>query len=86
MAQIGCFVPCDYASIRLTDKILTRISIFGLMFGHDDARHTHISSFTNEMVEVGVILAEATDHSLVIIDELGRGTSYLTQEPRPAMV
>jgi DNA mismatch repair protein MSH4 len=68
MAQTGSFVPCDYASIRITDKLLTRI-------GHDDSRHAQMSSFTQEMRECMFVLNQVTEKSLVIIDELGRGTS-----------
>ncbi|KAI8896621.1 muts domain V-domain-containing protein [Globomyces pollinis-pini] len=68
MAHIGSFVPCAYASIKPIDKILTRI-------GHDDHSVAQVSSFTKEMKEVANILSQATENSLVIIDELGRGTS-----------
>jgi DNA mismatch repair protein MSH4 len=67
MAQMGCFVPCDYASIRITDKLLTRI-------GHDDDQQAQMSSFTQEIREIVFLLSQVTDRSLVIIDELGRGT------------
>ncbi|KAJ2995614.1 MutS protein msh4 [Globomyces sp. JEL0801] len=66
MAHIGSFVPCAYASIKPIDKILTRI-------GHDDHSVAQVSSFTKEMKEVANILSQATENSLVIIDELGRG-------------
>jgi DNA mismatch repair protein MSH4 len=68
MAQLGCYVPCDYASIRISTKLLTRI-------GHDDGRHAEMSSFTEEMRDAMFILQQCNDSSMVIIDELGRGTS-----------
>jgi DNA mismatch repair protein MSH4 len=68
MAQLGCYVPCDYASIKISTKLLTRI-------GHDDGRHAEMSSFTEEMRDAMFILQQCNDSSMVIIDELGRGTS-----------
>ena len=68
MAQLGCYVPCDYASIKISTKLLTRI-------GHDVGRHAEMSSFTEEMRDAMFILQQCNDSSMVIIDELGRGTS-----------
>eukprot|EP00891_Asterochloris_glomerata_P002051 jgi/Astpho2/2051/Aster-00547 len=68
MAQIGSFVPAQYASIRLVDKIFTRI-------GTQDSIEDNSSSFLVEMQEMSYILRHGTQRSLVIIDELGRSTS-----------
>ncbi|MCL2771592.1 MAG: DNA mismatch repair protein MutS [Firmicutes bacterium] len=68
MAQVGSFVPAEHADINITDKIFTRIGASDdLAFGH--------STFMVEMVEVANILENATDNSLIILDEVGRGTS-----------
>ncbi|KAJ0009058.1 hypothetical protein NQD34_016473, partial [Periophthalmus magnuspinnatus] len=68
MAQIGSFVPADYASFRVADQIFTRIGV-------DDDFETSSSTFMLEMKEVSYIIHNASDKSLIIIDELGRGTS-----------
>ncbi|KAH9273347.1 hypothetical protein BASA83_004348 [Batrachochytrium salamandrivorans] len=68
LAQIGSFVPAEYISVRLVDCLFSRI-------GTDDNLEASSSSFMCEMRETAFILSNVTDDSLVIIDELGRGTS-----------
>ena len=68
MAQVGSFVPASYAKIGVVDKIFTRV-------GASDDLSMGQSTFMVEMMEVATILKEATKNSLVILDEIGRGTS-----------
>lgn len=68
MAQIGSFVPADGARIGLVDRIFTRI-------GAQDEIHAGQSTFMVEMIEMANILHHATRRSLLILDEIGRGTS-----------
>lgn len=68
MAQMGSFVPADAAKIGLVDRIFTRI-------GAQDEIHAGQSTFMVEMIEAANILHNATSRSLLILDEIGRGTS-----------
>ena len=68
MAQVGSFVPASSATIGVVDKIFTRV-------GASDDLSMGQSTFMVEMMEVAQILKEATENSLVILDEIGRGTS-----------
>ncbi len=68
MAQIGSFVPADYAKISVVDQIFTRV-------GASDDLAAGQSTFMVEMSEVAEIVKHATRNSLVILDEVGRGTS-----------
>ncbi|KAF9805911.1 hypothetical protein IEO21_08898 [Rhodonia placenta] len=68
VAMCGCFVPAEYGSFRLHDALLTRLS-------NDDDVEKSLSTFANEMAASAMILGIATPNSLILIDELGRGTS-----------
>ena len=70
LAHTGSFVPADRATIGLTDKVFTRV-------GADDALHAGQSTFMVEMTETARILHGATPRTLVVLDEIGRGTSTL---------
>ena len=68
MAQVGSFVPAKYAHIGVCDRIFTRV-------GASDDLASGQSTFMVEMTEVANILNNATKNSLLILDEIGRGTS-----------
>jgi len=68
LAQMGSFVPCRYCKIGIVDKIFTRI-------GASDDLSRGVSTFLAEMQETANILNNATERSLVILDEVGRGTA-----------
>ena len=68
MAQIGCYIPADSADLCVVDKIFTRV-------GASDDLSQGQSTFMTEMVETARILNGSTSNSLVILDEVGRGTS-----------
>ncbi|KAJ3266885.1 MutS protein msh4 [Chytriomyces hyalinus] len=69
VAQMGSFIPAEYASFRLQAQVFSRI-------GCDSVVEASVSSFMSEMRESAYILQNVCDRSLVIIDELGRGTSH----------
>ncbi|CAM3072449.1 DNA mismatch repair protein MutS [Filibacter tadaridae] len=68
MAQIGCYVPCEQAVLPVTDQIFTRI-------GAADDLASGQSTFMMEMIESQHAIANATEQSLLLFDEIGRGTS-----------
>ncbi|KAK4239418.1 hypothetical protein C8A03DRAFT_42962 [Achaetomium macrosporum] len=68
LAQVGSFVPATHAAIPICDRLFTRLST-------EDKPESNLGTFSVEMTEMNVILRQATKDSLIIIDELGRGTS-----------
>lgn len=92
LAQVGSFVPCDFAKIGLVDQIFTRV-------GASDDISEGQSTFMVEMVETSAILNRMTEKSLILLDEVGRGTStydgvaiawalaeYLVKNKRPRTI
>ena len=68
LAHIGCYIPATKAEIPLIDQIFTRV-------GAGDMMLKGVSTYMNEMIEVCSLIKSATENSLLLIDELGRGTS-----------
>ena len=68
MAQIGCYVPAESCSMTLIDRIFTRLGAYDRIMEGE-------STFFVELSETSIILKHASNHSLVLLDELGRGTS-----------
>ena len=68
LAHIGMFLPATYAEIPLIDQIFTRV-------GAGDIMLKGISTYMNEMIEICSVIKSASNKSLLLIDELGRGTS-----------
>lgn len=68
MAQIGCFVPAEYAAFPVIHQLFVRMST-------DDNIESNLSTFSTEMRDIAFILRNINGRSLAIIDELGRGTS-----------
>ncbi|KAI6778028.1 uncharacterized protein J7T54_005815 [Emericellopsis cladophorae] len=68
MAQIGSFVPAEYAAFSIIHQMFARVSM-------DDSIESNLSTFSVEMQEMAFILRNINDRSLAIVDELGRGTS-----------
>ncbi|XP_034580449.1 DNA mismatch repair protein MSH4 isoform X3 [Setaria viridis] len=68
LAQIGCYVPAQFASLRVVDRIFTRI-------GNGDNVENNSSTFMTEMKETAFIMQNASSKSLIVVDELGRATS-----------
>ncbi|KAL1548977.1 MutS protein msh4, variant 3 [Salvia divinorum] len=68
LAQIGCYVPAQFATLRVVDRIFTRM-------GTMDSVESNSSSFMTEMKETAFILQNASHRSLIVVDELGRATS-----------
>ena len=66
MTHIGCFVPCEQATIGLTDKIMTRIQ-------SQDSVSVHQSTFAVDLLQIKNMVTVCTDKSLLLIDEFGKG-------------
>lgn len=70
LAHTGCYIPCKFASLPKIDRLFTRI-------GTEDSMESNAGSFLVEMKEMAYILQNVTKRSLVLIDELGRGTNNI---------
>lgn len=68
LAQIGCYIPARFATIRVVDRIFTRM-------GAVDNLESNSSTFMTEMRETAFILQNVSQRSLIVVDELGRATS-----------
>ena len=68
MAQCGSFIAAEVGELSVVDSVMVRI-------GASDCQVEGVSTFMSEMLETNFILSTATDQTLVLIDELGRGTS-----------
>ncbi|KAE9548385.1 hypothetical protein FO519_008399 [Halicephalobus sp. NKZ332] len=68
LAQLGCFVPAEFASFAPMERIFSRV-------GHNDDITRNLSAFALEMAEISIILPNANEKSLIVIDELARSTS-----------
>ncbi|KAI5655731.1 hypothetical protein M9H77_32918 [Catharanthus roseus] len=68
LAQIGCYVPAQFATVRIVDRIFTRM-------GTTDSLESNSSTFMMEMKETAFIMQNVTHRSLIVMDELGRATS-----------
>ncbi|XP_031741354.1 DNA mismatch repair protein MSH4 isoform X1 [Cucumis sativus] len=68
LAQIGCYVPAHFSTLRVVDRIFTRM-------GTDDSLESNSSTFMTEMKETAFVMQNVSQRSLVVVDELGRATS-----------
>ena len=68
LSHIGCYIPANFGSFRIIDRIFTRI-------GNEDSIENNMSSFMLEMKEMSYILKNITNRSVLLIDEVGRSSS-----------
>lgn len=73
LAHVGCFVPAESARIGLVDAIFTHFSL-------SDSVNSDVSTFTSDLRRMAAIISSATDRSLVILDEFGKGTCPVSME------
>lgn len=73
LAHIGCYVPAESARIGVVDAIFTHFSLA-------DSVNCDVSTFTSDLRRMAAIVSCATDRSLVILDEFGKGTCPVSQE------